>query len=463
MQKVEKPCLLRLLAVELTYVTVDSRVTERSWEFHVDRENANDSCKDDNNGYNQIYLKEKKIKKKKCDISGDIDDNCSAVNKSVQRCEPLQNLYENDKYPKDKGKKRKRKSKDNRSDVSGGSCSMEQSRCEVVLEDIQHLVQEEEERDRERCRRKGNDEDKLGDGVSDSIMSVKKTSDHVITRPDIPVRESQDNSVVSNLKMGINAETVQDNECLITKDTGTKRRRKRTRQHKNHKLEDDKAKREFPASIVNPKRETFIRSVAAPRTHIRFSDTNGDVNIDIVNDKVETHRITSQTEVEHTCTSHVSGELTILEPLVTSTDVDAVSSELNLREVGQLKHSSSDQQTSTKWDMRAVDNSQCGDSLCNGSSGNNYVFAKILAFENFSAPRVYQRKKNTVTADGAIQETLSNADVETREEIKTADKKTNFLEYPILKEAPKEKDIIAFKVGLAYVTCSILFPFSAPF
>lgn len=400
-----------------------------------------------------------KIKKKKCNASGDVDDSCSAVNKSVQRCELLQNLYESDKYPKDKGKKRKRKSKDNRSHVSGELCSMEQSGCEVVMEDIQHLVQEEEERmDRKICRRKGNDEDELDDGVSDSVTNVKRTSEHIITRPDIPVRESQENSV-SNLEIGINAETVQDNECLMTRDTGTKSRRKRTRRHKkNHKLEDRKMEREFSAGIVNPKRETFIHSVAAPRTHIRFSDKNGDVNIDIGNDKVETDRITSQTECEHACTSHVSGGLTILEPLVTSTDVDAVSSDLNLKEGGQLKHLSSDQQTSTKWDIQAVDNSQCGDLLCNRSSGNNHVFSKLLAFENCSAPRVYQRKKNLVTADGAIQETLSNADVETREEIKTADKKTNFLEYPVLKEAPKEKDIIAFKVGLAYVACSI-FPF----
>lgn len=400
-----------------------------------------------------------KIKKKKCSTSRDVDDSCSAVNKSVQRCELLQNLCESDKYPKDEGKKRKRKSKDNRSHVSSELCSLEQSRCEVVIEDIQHLVQEEEEgMDRKICRRKGNDEDELDDGVSNSIMNVKRTSEHIITRPDIPVRESQENSV-SNLEMGINAESVQDNECLMTKDTGTKSRRKRTRRHKkNRKLEDRKMKRELSAGIVNPKKETFIRSVAAPRTHIRFSEKNGDVNIDIGNDKVETDCITSQTECEHTCTSNVSGGLTILEPLVTSTDVDAGSSDLNLREVGQLKHLSSDQQTSTKWDMQAVDNSQCGDLLCSGSSGNNHVFAKLLAFENLSAPRVYQRKKNLVTADGAIQETLSNADVETREEIKTVDKKTNFLEYPVLKEAPKEKDIIAFKVGLAYVTCSILLP-----
>lgn len=464
-QKVEKPCLLQLFAVELTYVTVDSRVTEQSWEFHGDRENAKDPC-ENNNGYNQIYLKEKKIKKKKCDVSGDVDDSCSAVNKSVQRCELLQNLYESDKYPKDKDKKRKRKREVNGSHASGEPCSVEQSRCEVVLEDIQHLVQEEEEegKDRKTCRRKGNYEDKLDDCVSDSIMSVKRTSECVITRPDIPVRENQENSVVSNLEMGMNIETVQGNEYLITKDTGTKSRRKRTRRHKNnHKLEDNKTKREFPASIVNPKRETLIRSVAAPRTHIRFSDTNGDMNIDIGNDKGEAHHITSQTECQRAGTSQVSGELTILEPLVTSTDVNAVSSDLNLRGVGQLKHLSSDQQTSTKWDVQAVKNSQCGDSLCNGSSGNNHVFAKLLAFETFSSPRVYQRKKNSVIADGAIQETLPNVDVETREEIKTDDKKTDFLEYPILKEAPKEKDIIAFKVGLACVACSILFPLFVPF
>ncbi|PNF22662.1 hypothetical protein B7P43_G07105 [Cryptotermes secundus] len=421
------------------------KVTERSWDFHDDRENANAPCKEDNSDHNRIYLKEK-IKKRKRNASGDVDDSCSAVNKSVHGCEPLQNLYESDKYPKDKDKKRKRKSKDNRSHVSSELCSMEQLRCEVVVEDIQHLVQEEEGMDRKICRRKQNGEDALNDDVSDPIMNVKRTSEHIITRPDIPVRESQENSV-SNLKMGINAETVQDNECLMTRETGTKSRRKRTRRHKkNHKLEDRKMKRESSADIVNPKRETFIRSVAAPRTHIRFSDKNGDVSIDVGNDKVETDRITSQTECEHTCTSHVSGGLTILEPLVTSTNVDAVSSDLNLREVGKLKHLSSDQQTSTKWDMQAVDNSQCGDLQCSGSSGNNHVFAKLLAFENFSAPRVYQRKKNLVTADGAIQETLSNADVESRDEIKTADKKTNFLEYPVLKEAPKEKDIIAFKM-----------------
>jgi hypothetical protein len=454
--------LLWLLAVELTYVIVDSRVTEQSGEFH-DRKNANDPCKNDDNGYNQVYSKEKKIRKKKCYVSGDVDDSCSAVNENVQGCDLLQNLYESDKYAKDKGKKRKRKQKsvDNRSHVSSETCVTEQSKCELVLEDSQHLVQEEEERDRKICRRKQNDEDKLDDGVSDSVMSVKRKSEHVITRPDIPARESQENGVVSNIEIGVNAQTAQDNECLITKDTGTKSRRKRTRRHKkSHKLEDDKMKREFPASVVNPKRETPIRSVAAPRTHIRFSDTNGDMNVDVVNNKVETHRVASQTECENTCASHVSGELNILEPLVTSTDVDA---DLNVRDVGQLKHLSSDQQTSTKWDVQALDNSQCGDVLCNGSSGNNHVFAKLLAFENFSTPRVYQRKKNLVTTDGAIQETLSNAGVETREEMKTVDKKTNFSEYPLLKEAPKEKDIIAFKVGLAYNSYSILFPLSVPF
>jgi hypothetical protein len=296
--------LIRLLVAELTYVNIHSRVTEQSGEFHDDGKNANYPCKDGNNGYDEIYLKETKIKQKKCKAE-DVDNSCSAVNENVQRCELLQNLHETDKYPKDKGKKRKRRSKDDRSHVSDEQCDMEQSRCEVVLEGIEHLV-EEEKRDRKINKRKRNDElTKLGD-ISDSVTSVKRASDHII-RPEIPVRVSQENGIVSGIEMGINAETVQDNECLITKNTSTKRRRKRTRRHKEtHKLED-KTKGEFTAGIMNPKKETPIRSVAAPRTHIRFSDCYGDVNIDTVNDKVDT--IAPQTECEHTYTLHVNGEI----------------------------------------------------------------------------------------------------------------------------------------------------------
>jgi hypothetical protein len=471
-----KPCLIWLLAAELT-CAVDSRVTKQSRQFRDDRTSADDPCKDDSNGYNEICSKDMKKKKKKCDVSGGAD-NSSAVNENVERNELQQNLYESDK-----GKKRK--SKGNRSDVSG-----EQARCEVVLEHVHHQVGEEgrerkirkrkineedknkigdsvsnsvmsimehvhhlvgeEGRERKIRKRKSNEEDKnkIGDGVSDSVTSIKRISEYVTTRPDIPVRGS-----------GINTETAQDNEHLIAVDTSTKSQRKRTRRHKRkHDVGDDSVEREFPAVIVNPKRETPIRSVAAPRTHIRFSDSNGDTNVDAVNDKVEACRVTSQTECERTDGGHVSSEPSSLEPLVTPTDVGAVSSESHTNLVGQPKHLSSNEQTSTKWDVQVSDTSQCGDLLCNGSFGNNHVFAKLLSFENASTPRVYQRKKNSVITDGTVQEPLSNADVETGQEVQTGDKMTDFSVYPLLKETPKEEDIIAFKVGLACIACSILFP-----
>jgi hypothetical protein len=404
-----------------------------------------------------MYLKDKKIRKKKCNISGGVDNSCTTVDEIVQMSKPLQNLYEGNKYPKDKGKKRK--SKGNGDNVLDKLCAVEQSRCEVGLEDVQNLV-EEEGRERKMPKKEGNEEDnKVDDDIFYSIMNVNRTSEHVITRPDISARESQANGVMSSIKMDIITETIQDNEFSITKDTGAKHRRKRTRRHKKkHKVEDNNIRKDFQATFVEPRRETPIRSVAAPRTHIRFSDSNDNINIDTVKDKVETCHIASQAESEHAYTSHVSSELSSLELLVTSTDVGAGSSELIPKESRQLRHLSSDQQISTKWDVQASDTSQHGDLPCSGSSSNSNVFAKLLAFENSSTPQVYQRKKNSVTTDGAIQEVLSNADMETRQEVKTGDDKKDFSEYPILKETPKEKDIIAFKVGFAYITCRILFP-----
>jgi hypothetical protein len=374
-------------------------------------------------------LKDKK-KKKKWDVSGGADNSLSAVNENVQRSELLMNVCESDEFPKDKGKKRKSKA----------------NRSSVVLEHAHHLVGEEG-RERKIRKRKSNEEDenKIGDGVSDSVMSVKRTSEYVTTRPDIPVR-SEVNGVES-----IDTETVQVNEHLIAADTGTKSRRKRTRRHKKkHNVQDDDAKTEFPAVTANPKRETPIHSVAAPRTHIRFPDSNGDANVDTVNDEVEACHVTSHTECERTHADPVSSE-----PLATPTAVGAVSSELHLNQVRQQRHLSSNEHTSTKWDVQASDTPQCGDLLCNGSFGHNHAFAKLLAFENSSTPRVYQRKKNSVATDGTVQETLYNADMETGQE--TGDKKMDFSVYPLLKETPKEEDIIAFKVGLVCIACSILF------
>jgi hypothetical protein len=427
-----------LLTAELTYVAVDSRVTKQSWQFHDDRKNADEACEDDDNVCNQIFLKEKKNKKKKYNISGDVDDSCRAVNENVERKELLQNMCESDECLRDKSKKRNSKGK--RSSMSGESCALEQSSREVVSEDVRH---EGEGRDRKIRKRKINEENEKLDDVSDSIMSAKRRSENVTTRADIPSRDNQVNGIVSSIRVDINTETIQGNANLITEDMGTKNRRKRTRRHKKkHNVEDDSVKRESPATVVNPKRDTLVHNVVAPRSHIRFSDWNADT----VNDKVETCHITSQTECERTRAGLVSSEPSSLEPLVMITDVGAVSSELDLN---QVRHLSSDGHTSTKWDVQPSDTLESGDLLCNGSFGNNHVFAKLLAFEN-STPRVYQRKKNSVAADGAIQETLSNADTETRQEVRTDDKKTDFSVYPLLKEAPQEEDIITFKVGLAY-------------
>jgi len=107
---------------------------------------------------------------------------------------------------------------------------------------------------------------------------------------------------------------------------------------------------------------------------------------------------------------------------------------------------------------------------------NNNNFAKLLTFKNSSTPHVYQRKKNFVAADATVNGTTPktpsstdlgnggqmevnitcNLDLENREKINIDDKRTNFSQYPVLKEMPKEGDFVVFKVGLAYNICSVM-------
>jgi hypothetical protein len=436
-----------------------SRVVEQNKECCTDKEDDNCPCKDGDSGYNHIYLKEHKTKKKKY-ISGDVNDNSSNTEKeSVWKCETLPvSLDKCTEYPKPKGKKRKKKSEDDRSCMSDEQYVTEKSKCKELLDGVQDL--EEQENERINNKKENYGDTKSGGDIYNSVMTVTETSEQL--RSEIAMRESLENGITSSIEMGLCAETVQDNGSSQMKEISIKRHRKRIRQRKkNHGPEHNKTVGKFPASLVNPKREALIQNIAAPRTHIRFSDWDVDVNTDsLVDTKVETCDM-SQMESKDAFTSHVSVQLSGLQPVITSGNKDSASSELNGQEVGELKNVASHEQSSTKCDVQALENSQ-PDDLCSGSSCNNDMFAKLRAFENFSVPRVYQRKKSSVTTDstvnGTTPETLSNTDVGNTGQIKTDNTEINFHQFPILKGTPKKGDIIAFKVCSAHNTCSV-FPF----
>lgn len=424
---------------------------EQNKECYNNKEDVDCRHKDGDSDYDQIYLKGHKIKKRKKHISGDVNDSsCNTVKDKVQKCETLPvNLEECAEYSKHKGKKRRKKNDDNRSCMSGEQYITEASKCEELLDGVQHLV--EERRQRKMDKKEGNDRYVKLDDISSPVVCVTRTSEQVSVEPETPVRESQDNGILGSIEMGICA----DNESSLMKDTSTKRRRKRTRRHRKiHEPEQNETKGKLPASAENRGRGTFIQSVPAARTHIRFADWDGDMKTgSTVNDKVEI-----QMEFEPTCVG-----LNGLQPVVTSSNVCAASSQINGQELEELKNLVSYERSSTKLDVQTVDNLQSDDLVCSGSSCNNDAFAKLLAFESFSAPRVYQRKKSSVTTNGTVNgtasEILSNTDVENGGQIKTDDKITNFSQFPILKDTPKEGDTIAFKVGLACNTCRIIFSF----
>lgn len=446
------------------------RVVEQNSVCNSEKNDVTCLCKNGDSGHDQICMQESKSKKKKCHISGDMNSNGDTVNEDVQTCEVLpKNLNESAEYTK--GKKRKKKG-DNMSCLSEEQYVTEKSWCEELSNGVQHTV--EKKGSKRRRGRNGTEIDmRVESDISGCVMSIATGSECVKTGPgsDSPV-----DGAASSIERGLHAETVQDNESLLTKDANTKRHRKRTRRHKKDRAsEHSKRTESFSAGVTNAKQETFIRSIATPRTHIRFSDWDGDVNTETtVNAQVETHNVMSQMEFEPTCTSPVIVDLSSLQSSVMSSNVDVASSELNGKEAGKL-NSLSHEESTTKWDVQAADYSQSID-LCSGSS-NNSNFAKLLTFKNSSTPHVYQRKKNFITADttvnGTTPETLSssdmgnrgqievnktsNMDLENRGQIKTDDKKINFSQYPFLKEVPKEGDLIAFKVGLAYNICSLMF------
>jgi hypothetical protein len=452
-----------------------SRVVEQNRVCDNEKNDVTCICKNGDSGHDQICMKESKSMKKKRHISGDMNSNCDAVNEDVQTREVLpNNPNESAEYTKQKGKKRKKKGEDNVSCLSDELYVTEKSRYEEMLNGVQHTFEKKESK--RRRGRNGNDVDmRLESDISSRATSVATGSVCVKTGPG---SDSLVDGVTSSIETGSHAETVQDNESLLTTDANIKRRRKRTRRHKKDSASEcSKTTESFAASVTNPKRETFIRNVAAPRTHIRFSDWDGDVNTETaVNAQVETHDGKSQMEFEPTCTSPVNVEVSSLQSSVISNNVDVVSSELNAKEDGKLNSLSLHEESTTKWDVQAADCLQFVD-LCSGSSLNKSDFAKLLTFKNSSTPHVYQRKKNFITADTAVNGTTpetpsstdvgnrgqievnktSNMDLEDSRQIKIDDEKTDFSQYPFLKDMPKEGDLIVFKVGLAYNICSIMF------
>lgn len=413
-----------------------SRVVEQNKECYNNKEDVN--CRhEDEDIDRQIYMKGHKAKKKKRKrISGDVNDiNCSAVKGKVQKSETLPvNLEECAEYSEQKGKKRRKETHSNKRCMSDEQCVTEESKCEELSDGFRRSV--EERRERKPDKREGNNVYVKSDDIPSSVASVTRASEQVTVGPKTPETGSRENG---SIEIGVCADAIPDNENSPTKDGGTKRRRKRTRRHKkDREPEQNETKGKLPVSVEDHRRGTFIQSVTAARTHIRFSD------FDEGNDKVE-----FQMESEPT-----SVGLGGTHPVVTLSDVCAVSSEINGQGPGEMKVLVSQEGSSTKWNMQAVDNLESDDVVC-----NNDTFAKLLAYENFSAPRVYKRKKSSVTANGDTSETLSNTDVENRQQIKTDYKITNFSQFPILQDTPKEGDIIAFKVRLAYNTCTI-FSFS---
>ena len=450
-----------------------SRVMEQKRVCDNEKNDVNCLYKNGDSGHDQICTKESKPKKKKRHISGDVISSCDPVNEEVQTCEVLpKSLNESAECTKQYIKKRKKKGEDNVGCLSDERSVTKKSQCEELWDGVQHALEEKESK--RRHGKNGNDVDmKL---ESDISGSVTRGSECVNTGP--AGSDSLEAHVLSRIGTGSSAETVQDNGSLLTKDTNTKRRRKRTRRHKkDHASECSTTTESFSASVTTPKIDTFIRSVAAPRTHIRFSDWDGDVSTETtVNAQVETYKCVPEMEFEPTCTSPVSVEVSSLQSSVISSNLVVASSEFSGKEAGKLNCLASHEEISTKWDVVAADSVQSGD-LRSGSSLNNSNFAKLLTFKNSSTPHVYQRKKNFVTADTAVNGTTpkspsstdlgnggqmevnktSNLDLENRGKINIDDKRTNFSQYPFLKEMPKEGDFVVFKVGLAYNICSVMF------
>jgi hypothetical protein len=436
---------------------------EQNNECDNEKNDVNYFCVNGDSGCDQMYMKKNKSKKGKHHVPGDTNSGCDTVNEDVQICEVLpKNLNEYAEYTKQKGKKRKKKGEDNVSCLSDEQHLAKKSQCEELLEGVQCALAEESKR---RHGKNGNDVDVKLDVISSCVTRGSECANTGSGS------DSLEAGVVSSIATGCHAETVQRNESLVTEDTNTKRRRKRTRRHrKSCASEHSKTTESSQASVTNPKRETFIQSVAAPRTHIRFSDWDGDVSTENeVNDPFETYNVTSQMEFKPACTSPVNVEVSDLQSSVMCSNVDVASSELNGKEDRKLNSLSSHEENSTKWDMQAVDSLQ--------SSSNNCNFAKLLTFKNSSTPHVYQRKKKFETADTTVNGTTpgtssntdlgntgeiklnktSSMDMENRGQTEIADKKIDFSLYPFLKDMPKKGDIVAFKVGLAYNICSIMF------
>ena len=451
-----------------------SRVMEQKRVCDNEKNDVNCLCKNGDSGHDQICMKESKPKKKKRHISGDMIGSCDTVNEDVQTCGVLpKSLNEDAECTKQKVKKRKKKGEDNVGCLSDERYVTIKSQCEELWDGVQPALEEKDSK--RRYGRNGNDVDmKLESDISGSVTSVTRGSECVNTRPG---SDNLEGGVLSIIGTGSSAETVQDNGSLLTKDTNTKRRRKRTRRHKkDNASERSKTTGSFSASVTNPRTDTFIRSVAAPRTHIRFSDWDGDVSTEnTVNAQVETYKCMPEMEFEPTCTSPVNVEVSSLQSSVMPSNVVVASSELNGKEGGKLNGLASHEEISTKWDVEAADSVQSVD-FPTGSSLNNSNFSKLLNFKNSSTPHVYQRKKNFVTADTTVNGTTpktpsstdlgnggqmevnktSNLDLENRGKINNDDKRTNFSLYPFLKEMPKEGDFVVFKVGLAYNICSVM-------
>lgn len=451
-----------------------SRVMEQKSVCDNEKNYGNCLYKNEDSGHDQICTKESEPKKKKRHISGDMIGGCDTVNEEVQTCKVLpKSLNESGECTKQNIKKRKKKGEDNVGCLSDERSVTKKSLCEELWDGVQHAL--EEKQSKRRHGKNGNDVDvKL---ESDISGSVTRGSECINTRP--AGSDSLEARVLSSIGTGSSAETVQDNGSLLTKDTNTKRRRKRTRRHKkDHASECSTTTESFSASVTTPKIDTFIRSVAAPCTHIRFSDWDDDVSTETtVNAQVETYKCVPEMEFEPTCTTNpVSVEVSSLQSSVMSSNLVVASSEFNGKEAGKLNCLASHEEIPTKWDVEAADSVQPGD-LCSGSSLNNSNFAKLLTFKNSSTPHVYQRKKNFVTTDTTVNGTTpkspsstdlgnrgqmevnktSNLDLENGGKINIDDKRTNFSQYPFLKEMPKEGDFVAFKVGLAYNISSVMF------
>jgi len=444
-----------------------SRVVGQKRVCDNEKNDVNCLCKNGDSGLDQICMKESKPKKKKRHISGNMIGSCDTVNGDVQTCAVLpKSLNESVECTKQKVKKRKKRGEDNVGGLSDEQYVTEKSHCEELWDGVQHALKEKESK--RRHGKNGNDVDmKLESDISGSVTSAARGSECVNTGPR---SDSLEGGVLSSIGTGSNAETVQDNGSLLTKDADTKRRRKRTRRHK--KLNASECTK-ITESVTNPKIDSFVRSVAAPRTHIRFPDWDGDVSTETtINAQAETYKCMPEMEFEPTCASPVNVEVGSLNSSVVTSNVVVASSELNGKEAGKLNSLASHEE---KWDVVAADSVHSVD-FCSGSSLNNSNFAKLLTFKNSSTPHVYQRKKNVVAADTAVNGTTTktpsstdlenggqmevnetcNLDLENREKINIDDKRTNFSHYPFLKEMPKEGDFVVFKVGLAYNICSVM-------